>query len=76
MCNINSYKTRNRNIFFFSLEKERKHTSREKEQREREKTLKQAPHLACNPTQGLIPQLWVHDLSQNQEPKSRVRCSD
>ena len=28
---------------------------------------KQAPHTAQGPTQGLIPQPWDHDLSQNQE---------
>ena len=40
--------------------------------------LKQTPHSAQSPTQGLIPQPWDHDLSQNQEsgaqPTEPPRC--
>ena len=40
--------------------------------------LKQAPHAAWSPTQGLISQPWDHDPSQNQElsaqPTEPSRC--
>ena len=62
--------------FYF---RERESTSGGKGQREREKeNLEQAVCSAWSPTWGLIPQLWDHELSRNQEldaqPTEPPRC--
>ena len=71
--------------FFFDREREReseRERERERESREGERekeNLKQSPCSVQSLMQGLIPQSWYHDLSQNRESghesKSRVRCS-
>ena len=60
--------------FFFSFfsERERENTQTGERSRGREKeNPEQTPHSAWRPTQGSIPQLQDHDLTQNRESDSQ-----
>ena len=53
-------------IYLFGRERER-----EREKGERV-NLKQAPHRSLSPAWGLVPWLWHHDLSWNQESDAQL----
>ena len=60
-------KIKNMKYIFILFDRDRESKSEQGWGKEGErKTLKQAPRLAQSRMQGSIPQLWDHDLSQNQ----------